>query len=69
MHWLNDDFFELVVAPLKKYQKPIVFNFFSRCGKSDAIKPFAGFEPRVGEILADVRYEIGPVGSRLPLRG
>ena len=37
--------------------------------QSDAIKPFAGFEPRVGEILADVRYEIGPVGSRLPLRG
>ena len=37
--------------------------------QSEAIKPYAGFEPRVGEILADVRYEIGPVGSRLPLRG
>ena len=36
---------------------------------SEAIKPFLGFEPKVGEILADVRYEIGPVVSRLPLRG
>ena len=36
---------------------------------SDAIKPLADFEPRVGEILADVRYELGPFSSRLPLRG
>ena len=36
---------------------------------SEAIKPFVGFEPKVGEILADVRYEIGPIVSRLPLRG
>ena len=36
---------------------------------SDAIKPLADFEPRVGDILADVRYELGPVFSRLPLRG
>ena len=35
----------------------------------DAIKPLADFEPRVGEILADVRYELGPFSSRLPLRG
>ena len=35
----------------------------------DAIKPLADFEPRVGDILADVRYELGPVLSRLPLRG
>ena len=35
----------------------------------DAIKPLADFEPRVGEILADVRYELGPFASRLPLRG
>ena len=35
----------------------------------DAIKPLADFEPRVGDILADVRYELGPVFSRLPLRG
>ena len=36
---------------------------------SDAIKPLADFEPSVGEILADVRYELGPFSSRLPLRG
>ena len=36
---------------------------------SDAIKPLADFEPRVGDILADVRYELGAVVSRLPLRG
>jgi len=36
---------------------------------SDAIKPLADFEPRVGDILADVRYELGAVESRLPLRG
>ena len=36
---------------------------------SEAIKPFVGFEPKVGEILADVRYEIGPIVSQLPLRG
>ena len=36
---------------------------------SDAIKPLADSEPRVGDILADVRYELGPVFSRLPLRG
>ena len=36
---------------------------------SEAIQPFVGFEPKVGEILADVRYEIGPLVSRLPLRG
>ena len=36
---------------------------------SDAIKPLADFEPRLGDILADVRYELGPVVSRLPLRG
>ena len=35
----------------------------------EAIKPFGGFEPKVGEILADVRYEIGPIASRLPFRG
>ena len=35
----------------------------------DAIKPLADFEPKVGEILADVRYEHGPADSRLPLRG
>ena len=35
----------------------------------DAIKPIADFEPKVGEILADVRYEHGPAVSRLPLRG
>ena len=35
----------------------------------DAIKPLADFEPKLGEILADVRYELGPVVSRLPLRG
>ena len=36
---------------------------------SDAIKPLADFEPRVGDILADVRYEVGSVVSRLPFRG
>ena len=35
----------------------------------DAIKPIADFEPKVGEILADVRYEHGLGVSRLPLRG
>ena len=36
---------------------------------SDAIKPLADFEPRVGDVLADVRYEVGSVVSRLPFRG
>ena len=36
--------------------------------EGDAIKPLADFEPRLGDILADVRYELGPVVSRLPLR-
>ena len=35
----------------------------------DAIKPLADFEPKIGDILADVRYELGSVVSRLPLRG
>ena len=36
--------------------------------QGDAIKSLADFEPRLGDILADVRYELGPVVSRLPLR-
>ena len=35
----------------------------------DAIKPLADFEPKLGDVLADVRYELGPTVSRLPLRG
>ena len=34
----------------------------------DALKPLADFEPRVGNILADVGYELGPIVSRLPIR-
>ena len=35
----------------------------------EAIKPLADFEPKVGAVLADVRYELESVVSRLPLRG
>ena len=35
----------------------------------DAIKPLADFEPKLGAVLADVRYELEPAVSRLPLRG
>ena len=35
----------------------------------DAMKPLADFEPKLGDVLADVRYELGPTVSRLPLRG
>ncbi len=35
----------------------------------DAIKPIADFEPKLGAVLADVRYELESAVSRLPLRG
>ena len=35
----------------------------------EAIKPLADFDPKVGAVLADVRYELESVVSRLPLRG
>ena len=33
------------------------------------LKPIADFTPGTGEVLAGARYELGPVISRLPLRG
>ena len=36
---------------------------------ANLIKPILDFEPSTGEVLAGVRYELGPVVSRLPLRG
>ncbi len=35
----------------------------------EAIKPLADYEPKVGAVLADVRYELESAVSRLPLRG
>ena len=35
----------------------------------EAIKPVADFEPKIGAVLADVRYELESAVSRLPLRG
>ena len=35
----------------------------------EAIKPLADLEPRIGDVLADACYDLGPVVSRMPLRG